>query len=247
MRVAGTAPNPTGLTMNNNVYFANGTGAVFGFFNSLDVANLVAWRTAVGQDSASIEGNPQYNDPTNAVPDLHIHPTNPTVVESNGADVGVTDDFDGQTRSGLTPVDIGADAGNFNGIDLAPPIIAYTPLGNTTSTSTRSLGGDDHRRGQRRADRRRRAAAVIYYARATPAPSPRPRRRPPVAGSTTSTRSTIAGGWRQRRDRRHDPVLRRGPGRRGDANVITNPVAGRERFTPTRRRRRHLRRRRKAI
>lgn len=139
LRVAGTAPNPTGLTMNNNVYFANGTGAVFGFFNAADVPNLIAWRTAVGQDSASIEGNPAYNDPTNAVPDLHIHPTNATVIESNGADVGVTDDFDGQTRSGLSPVDIGADAGNFNGIDLAPPIIAYSPLGNTTSTSNRPL------------------------------------------------------------------------------------------------------------
>ncbi|MEP7010695.1 MAG: hypothetical protein ABJC13_10260 [Acidobacteriota bacterium] len=139
VRVAGTTPNPTGLTMNNNVYFANGTGAVFGFFNSLDVPNLAAWKTAVGQDSASISGDPAYNDPTNATPDLHIHPTNPTVIESNGQDVGVTDDFDGQTRSGLTPVDIGADAGNFNGIDLAPPIITYTPLGNTTSTSNRAL------------------------------------------------------------------------------------------------------------
>ena len=36
-----------------------------------------------------------------------------TVIESNGVDVGVTDDFDGQTRATLTPVDIGADAGNF--------------------------------------------------------------------------------------------------------------------------------------
>ncbi|MEO8275263.1 MAG: Calx-beta domain-containing protein [Thermoanaerobaculia bacterium] len=139
IRVAGTAPNPTGLTLNNNVYFANGVGAVFGFFNSLDVANLAAWKTAVGQDSASIEGDPAYNDPTNAIPDLHIHPTNPTVIESNGQDVGVIDDFDGQTRSGFTPVDIGADAGNFNGIDLGVPSIAYTPLGNTSLTTNRAL------------------------------------------------------------------------------------------------------------
>ena len=47
VRVGGTAPNPAGLTINNNVYFANGTGAVFGFFNSLDVANLAAWQAAV--------------------------------------------------------------------------------------------------------------------------------------------------------------------------------------------------------
>ncbi len=139
VKINGTTPNPTGLTINNNVYFANGTGAVFGFFNSLDVANLAAWKTAVGQDSASIEFNPQYLDPTNATPDLHIHPTNPTPVEANGTDVGVTDDFDGQTRASFTPTDIGADAGNFVGIDLAAPVISYTPLGNTTSTSNRTL------------------------------------------------------------------------------------------------------------
>ena len=139
VRVGGTTPNPTGLTINNNLYFANGTGAVFGFFNSLDVANLTAWKTAVGQDANSFESNPQYLDPTNATPDLHINPSVSTVIEGNGADVGVTDDFDGQTRSGLTPVDIGADAGNFMGIDLAPPVISYTLLGNTTSTSNRAL------------------------------------------------------------------------------------------------------------
>jgi hypothetical protein len=51
----------------------------------------------------------------NATPDLHL-PRPTTVAEGNGVDVGVTDDFDGQTRSGLTPVDIGADAG-FVGVD----------------------------------------------------------------------------------------------------------------------------------
>ena len=139
VKVNGTTPNPTGLTINNNLYSANGVGAVFGFFNSLDVADLAAWKLAVGQDASSFESNPQYNDPTNATPDLHLHPTNATVAEGNGADVGVTDDFDGQTRSGLTPVDIGADAGNFVGIDLAAPAIAYTPFPLSSSTSDRTL------------------------------------------------------------------------------------------------------------
>ncbi len=139
VKINGTTPNPTGLTINNNVYFANGTGGVFGFFNSADVANIAAWRVAVGQDSGSFESNPQFNDPTNAVPDLHLHPTNPTVAESNGTDVGVIDDFDGQVRSGLTPVDIGADAGNFNGIDLAGPAISYSAFANTLLTSDRTL------------------------------------------------------------------------------------------------------------
>lgn len=139
VRVGGTTPNPPGLTINNNIYFANGTGAVFGFFNSLDVPNLGAWKTAVGQDAASFESNPQYNDPTNAVPDLHLHPTNPTLAEGNGADVGVLNDFDGQTRASFTPTDIGADAGNFSGIDVLAPVINYTPLANTSSTGNRIL------------------------------------------------------------------------------------------------------------
>jgi hypothetical protein len=137
VKINGTTANPAGLTINNNVYFANGTGAAFGFFNSLDVANLGAWRTAVGQDTGSFESNPQFNDPTNATPDLHLHPTNSTVAEGNGVDLGVTLDYDGQTRAGLTPVDIGADAGNFSGIDLSAPSISYVPLGNTSSTTNR--------------------------------------------------------------------------------------------------------------
>ncbi len=139
VKINGTAPNPSGLTINNNLYLANGSGAVFGFFNSLDVANLAAWKTAVGQDALSFESNPQYNDPTNAVPDLHLNPTLATVAEGNGVDVGVINDFDGQTRATLTPVDIGADAGNFIGLDLAPPAISYTLLGNTSLTGNRTL------------------------------------------------------------------------------------------------------------
>jgi hypothetical protein len=139
VKINGTTANPTGLTINNNVYFANGSGGVFGFFNSADVANIAAWRTAVGQDANSFESNPQYLDPTNATPDLHLNPSVATVAEANGADVGVTNDFDGQTRASLTPVDIGADAGNFMGIDLAAPSISYAALGNTSQTTNRTL------------------------------------------------------------------------------------------------------------
>lgn len=139
VKINGSTPNPTGLTINNNVYFANGaSGAVFGFFNTADVVNIGAWKTAVGQDAGSYEGNPQLLDPINALPDLHINPSFTSVAEANGVDVGVTNDYDGQTRSGLTPVDIGADAGNFTGIDLTAPVITYTNLTNTTDLSNRT-------------------------------------------------------------------------------------------------------------
>lgn len=139
LRIAGTTPNPPGLTSNNNILFANGSGAVFGFFNSLDVADISAWRTATGQDVASIALDPAFAAPTASTPDLHIHPTNPSPAEGNGVDVGVSNDFDNDTRSGLTPTDIGADAGNFVGVDLAAPLITYTVLGNTSQTTDRTL------------------------------------------------------------------------------------------------------------
>uniref|UniRef100_UPI00262400D8 hypothetical protein n=1 Tax=Flavobacterium sp. TaxID=239 RepID=UPI00262400D8 len=140
VRVGGTAANPTGLTINNNIYNATGTGAVFGFFNALDVLSLPAWRTAVGQDAGSFDTNPQFVAPASATPDLHINPAVATAAEANGFLIAsVTDDFDGQTRSGLTPNDIGADAGNFIGLDLAAPAIGYTNLSNDIVNTTRAF------------------------------------------------------------------------------------------------------------
>ncbi|AWI25646.1 hypothetical protein [Flavobacterium pallidum] len=140
VRVGGTTVNPGGLTINNNIYYGTGTGSVFGFFNSLDVANLGAWQTAVGQDAASLYGDPKYISPAGGAPDLHISAVLVTPAEGTGAAIaGVTDDYDGQTRSGLTPTDIGADAGNFTTGDFTAPTISYTTLTNTTSTANRTL------------------------------------------------------------------------------------------------------------
>ena len=142
VQVGGTTANPAGLTLNYNVYLADGSGGVFGRFNALDVASLAAWKTAVGQDANSFDSDPMYLTPTGTVStlDLHINPAIVTVIEGNGLPIGaVTDDFDGQTRSGLTPTDIGADAGSFLGIDLTAPVIAYTALANPTLTTNRTL------------------------------------------------------------------------------------------------------------
>jgi hypothetical protein len=138
VRVGGSAANPAGLTINNNIYHGTGTGSVFGLFNSLDVVDLAAWQTAVGQDAGSYFSNPQFVDPTNSTPDLHIHPTNITLAESTGAALGVVLDFDGQTRSSLTPNDIGADAGDFVAACFTAGTI--TPSGSTTFCSGSSVG-----------------------------------------------------------------------------------------------------------
>jgi hypothetical protein len=141
-RFGGVGVNPVGLTSNNNVYYITGTGGVFGFYDGADRTSLTQWQTDIGQDGGSFAGfDPQFINPDGnaSTVDLHIHPTNPTVIEGNGGSVGVTLDFDGETRSALTPVDIGADAGNFVGFDLAPPAISYTSLSHTLSTANRTV------------------------------------------------------------------------------------------------------------
>ena len=65
-----------------------------------------------------------------------------TQTESGGTPVttpiAVTDDFDGNTRNATTP-DVGADEFAGIGLDLTAPIISYSPLLNTGSTSVRTL------------------------------------------------------------------------------------------------------------
>ena len=143
VRVGGTTVNPTGLTSDYNLFYASGTGAVFGFYNSLDVADISAWRTATGQDNNSLSNyDPQFIAPNGdaSTVNLHISPTNPTVIEGSGiAIANVVDDFDGQTRSGLTPTDRGADAGNFVAQDVSAPGISYSVLGGTSSLVNRVL------------------------------------------------------------------------------------------------------------
>jgi 6-phosphogluconolactonase (cycloisomerase 2 family) len=140
IRVGGTTPNPTGLTSNNNILLASGSGGLTGLFNLVDQPTLAAWQAATGQDGGSFALDPQFLAPTAATPDLHINGSVLTPIEGNGFPIGtVTDDFDGQLRSGLTPTDIGADAGNFLGVDLSAPAISYTILSNTASTANRTL------------------------------------------------------------------------------------------------------------
>jgi len=136
IKISGSTVNPMGLGIDFNNYYTTGTGGVFGFFNSLDVADLAAWRTAVGQDGGSMFTDPKFIDPTATTPDLHISATLPTSIESAGVLLAsVTTDFDGQLRSGLTPTDLGADAGDFVVSDISAPAIAYTTFANGTQSN----------------------------------------------------------------------------------------------------------------
>ncbi|MFN6378572.1 MAG: MopE-related protein [Flavobacteriales bacterium] len=135
VRVGGSGVNPAGLTSNFNLFRATGTGSFIGLFNAVDRASLSDWQAATGQDQNSIVGNPQFLAPNgNATAvDLHISTVAATPIEAAGTNVAsVTVDFDNQTRSSLSPVDIGADAGNFIAQDVSAPIITYTALAATS-------------------------------------------------------------------------------------------------------------------
>jgi hypothetical protein len=133
-----TSP-PPGLTSDNNIVYATGFGGVLVRFNGADYTTLGAWQAVTGLDGASLSADPRFVNATgtSATVDLHLRASNPA--EGRGVLIGaVTNDFDGQTRSSLTPVDIGADAGNFT-YD-PPPSITYPLLSNGT-TANRILTG----------------------------------------------------------------------------------------------------------
>lgn len=129
----------------NNDLFANGTGGVLGLFGVTDYATLPLWRTATNADWNSVSGDPMLINPTgtSSTVDLHIQAGVATQVEGSGYLIAVPgNDFDMQTRSTLTPIDLGADAGNFLLSDVAPPTIYYTPLLPTScNTGNMSLNG----------------------------------------------------------------------------------------------------------
>ncbi len=121
----------TGLTCSYNDLYANGTGGVLGSIGGTDVSVLNNISTN------SISSDPKFIAPTGdaSTVDLHIQvPPAATPIEGTGTASSITIDFDGQTRSGLSPTDIGADAGNFDPIDQTPPSISYTAFANACNS-----------------------------------------------------------------------------------------------------------------
>lgn len=137
----GPIGNPAGLTAGGNIFLASGTGGVLGSFNNADRATLAAWQAVTGQDTTSAVVDPLFVNPTGtaATVDLHLQPNNPAA--SGALSIAtVTDDFDGQPRSGMF-ADVGADAGDFTlSGDVFPPGISYPQL-TSGSTANRVLTG----------------------------------------------------------------------------------------------------------
>ncbi|HRI03768.1 MAG TPA: choice-of-anchor Q domain-containing protein, partial [Pyrinomonadaceae bacterium] len=145
---AGTLAN-YGSTSNGNDFYAgtpSATNLIYSDGTSV-AQTMVAYKTGVftagtiaPRDSASFSEAPNFLSTVGSNANfLHIDTTIATQLESGGSTVaGITDDVDGDVRNVSTP-DVGAD--EFTGVllDLSPPVISYTPLGNQVVTPTQAL------------------------------------------------------------------------------------------------------------
>ena len=138
IKIAGTTILPLGVTSNYNLIIANGaTGGTFGSFNAVDLATFAAYKGATGTEMASGNADPNFVTPNGTFATADLHVASPTPIEAAGKALSsVPDDFDGAARSGLTPPDVGADAGNFTlSADMFGPNITYVPVGNGTTAN----------------------------------------------------------------------------------------------------------------
>jgi hypothetical protein len=107
------------ITGTKNCYFYSGAGASLGQIGTTDYDSIIQWRAASTFDSGSGRVNPNFVNATGSVSSVDLHVSGATPIESNGVFLSlISVDFDGQTRSNLTPNDIGADAGNFTFVTL---------------------------------------------------------------------------------------------------------------------------------
>ena len=129
---------------NNNIYYAGTPSAknLIFYDRTNSDQTLEAYKTRmVNKDQNSVTENVPFLS-TSGIFNLHLNPATPTLAESRALVVttpfAVTDDIDGDLRSGTTP-DIGADEGAFTYIDISPPVITYTLLPNTSLGTDRIL------------------------------------------------------------------------------------------------------------
>lgn len=138
--INGSGPNSPGLTCDQNLFHVTGTNGVLGRFDLLgDFQTLAQWQAGTNEDLFSSTGDPRFIAPSAASPDLHIQSGVPTPVEGRGAALGsVPIDLDLETRAGLTPTDIGADAGNFTPLAQCSGV---PPSGTISGPATVCMGG----------------------------------------------------------------------------------------------------------
>jgi gliding motility-associated-like protein len=117
----------TNLTINYNNYYANGTGAMSGYFGS-DKSTLDLWKAATGQDAGSLSVSPGFANAggTTALDYL------PSATMANVSIADITTDYTGTTRH--IPSNMGA-------IEKPIPCINLTDGGEIGTAQTICTGG----------------------------------------------------------------------------------------------------------
>ncbi len=119
----------------NDYYNTGGNDNSFALNNATPLTSYTSgW---IAGDLNSLTGDPMFLTPAgnSTTVDLHINPVPQTAIEQGGiVAYTISDDYDGQTRNTLTPVDMGADAGNFTPLNpcSGPPASATAAFTNAT-------------------------------------------------------------------------------------------------------------------
>ncbi|RZJ72558.1 LamG-like jellyroll fold domain-containing protein [Flavobacterium sp.] len=125
----------------SNVFYGTGNGYVISGTPTSDIPTLAQINALASTQSPSFFGDPQFISAT----DLHIKPSTPTIIEARGYGgfpyVPLLVDVDNQTRSNLSPNDIGADAGNF--LTISAPTITGISATSICSSSTFTISGSN--------------------------------------------------------------------------------------------------------
>ncbi len=119
-------------------------GDSIGLYGTASYYTVPSWKSGSSVDANSVSSTMDFINATgdkNSI-DLHVNASIATAVEAYGIAVngtGTTLDYDGQTRSTLTPHDLGADAGNFIAKDVAAPAISYIAIPSDQFTNDRTI------------------------------------------------------------------------------------------------------------
>jgi hypothetical protein len=102
------------IQSNYNLFYNSSPSGRVGYISSLGYTTLAQWQAGSGKDASSLFANPLLTNGFAASDSVDLHLTLGSPAEGSGTLVPwVVDDYDAQLRSVLSPVDIGADAGNY--------------------------------------------------------------------------------------------------------------------------------------
>jgi len=106
--------------LNYNLYYFDGVGGILGTYGRFDRYNTFNdWKTGTGLDVNSIFANPSFVSPSSGSGFVNLHLNYGSPADGGGGDAStgantLALDFDNENRSILSPIDIGADAGNYS-------------------------------------------------------------------------------------------------------------------------------------